>query len=38
MSLWIPLLIDTGIVSFYLLVEQMYICVYVYIIVNIVSS
>jgi len=37
-SLWIPLLIDTDIVSFYLLIEKMCICVYVYIIVNIVLS
>jgi len=27
-SLWIPLLIDTSIISFYFLVGKMYICVY----------
>lgn len=37
-SLWIPLLINTSIISFYLLVDKMCICMYMYIIVNIVSS
>jgi len=37
-SLWISLLIDMGIISFYLLAEKMCICIYVYIIVNTISS